>query len=168
MSPRRRPHLRIARTGAGRYAIDLPREEREVIVGLVQQLREVLLVTTDDPIVRRLFPTAYNEDADRDQEYQQLVRDELLERRLAALATVEATMSARDLDDAALSGWLTALNDLRLVLGTRLDVSEDDVDLDADDPEAPARAVYHYLSLLVSEAVDALEPDLPSPAEPDV
>ena len=54
-------------------------------------------------------------------------------------------------------GWLTALNDLRLVLGTRLDVSEDDDDVDPDDPDAPAHAVYHYLGLLLGEVVDALE-----------
>jgi hypothetical protein len=166
MARRRLPHLRIARTGAGRYALDLPDDERDVIAGLVQQLRDVLLATTDDPLVRRLFPTAYNEDAGRDQEYQQLVRDDLLERRLAALSTVEATTAADELDEAALTGWLTALNDLRLVLGTRLDVSEEDVEVDPDDPDAPARAVYHYLSLLVSEAVDALERDLPLPTDP--
>ena len=168
MSKRRHQHHRISRAGTGRYAVDLPAEEREVIVGLVQQLRDVLLATTDEPMVRRLFPTAYNEDPDRDQEYQQLVRDELLERRLAALDTVEATASADEVDEATLTGWLTALNDLRLVLGTRLDVSEDDLDVDPDDPDAPAHAVYHYLGLLVSEAVDALERDLPAPTEPDV
>ena len=166
--PRLRRHHRIERTGAGRYALDLPDDEREVLVSIVQQLRDLLLATTDEPIVRRLFPTAYNEDPDRDQEYQQLVRDELLEGRLAALATVEATASADQLDEATLTGWLTALNDLRLVLGTRLDVSEDDVEVDPDDPEAPTYAVYHYLGLLVSEAVDALERDLPPPTEPDV
>ena len=115
----------------------------------MQQLRDVLLATTDDPTVRRLFPTAYHEDPDRDQEYQQLVRDELLERRLAALALVEATAADDDLDEAGLTGWLTALNDLRLVLGTRLDVSEDDHDVDPDDPDAPAHAVYHYLGMLL-------------------
>ena len=72
--------------------------------------------------MRRLFPTAYHDDPERDREYQQLVRDELLERRLAALATVEATAAADELDEEQLTGWLTALNDLRLVLGTRLDV----------------------------------------------
>jgi hypothetical protein len=159
---------RIERTAAGRYAIALPEEEREVVAALAQELRDVLLATTDDPVVRRLFPTAYNEDADRDQEYQQLVRDELLERRLAALATLEATATADEVDEPTLTGWLTALNDLRLVIGTSLDVSEDDLDVDPDDPAAPAHAVYHYLGLLVSEAVDALERDLPEPTEPDV
>ena len=163
-----RRDVRIERTGTGRYAIRLPDEERELVASLVQQLREVLLATTDEPTVRRLFPTAYNDDPDRDQEYQQLVRDELLERRLTALATVEATASLDEVDEPALTGWLTALNDLRLVLGTRLDVSEDDHDVDPDDPDAPAFAVYHYLGLLVSEAVDALEQDLPPPTEAEV
>jgi hypothetical protein len=159
---------RIRRVAAGRYVVALPEPERALLVDLADQLRGVLLATTDDPTLRRLFPTAYNEDAERDREYQQLVRDELLERRLAALATVEATAQATELDEAALSGWLTALNDLRLVLGTRLDVSEDDHEVDPGDPDAPAHAVYHYLGMLLSEIVDALEADLPPPPEPEV
>ena len=49
------------------------------------------------------------------------------------------------------------------MLGTRLDVSEDDLDVDPDDPDAPAHAVYHYLGMLLGEVVDALEADLPPP-----
>ena len=155
---------RIARTRAGTYEVRLPEPERDLLANLTEQLRELLATTTDDPSVRRLFPTAYNEDAERDREYQQLVRDELLERRLAALATVEATLEQRELDDDQLNGWLTALNDLRLVLGTRLDVSEDLSGIDAADPEAPAYAVYEYLGYLLSEAVDALAAGLPPPS----
>ena len=159
---------RIERAGPGRYSISLPKRERELLVNLTEQLRDALLATTDDPSLRRLFPTAYHEDPERDREYQQLVRDELLERRLAALALVEETVSTGRLDEAGLTSWLTALNDLRLVLGTRLDVSEDDPEVDPDDPDAPAYAVYHYLGMLVGEVVDALESDLPPPSEPDV
>ena len=166
MAWRRRP--RVRRAGPGRYEVALPAPERQLLVQLVEQLREVLLATTDDPSLRRLFPTAYHEDPARDEEYQLLVRDELLERRLAALAVVEESATADHLDEPALTGWLTALNDLRLVLGTRLDVSEDDRDVDPDDPEATAHAVYHYLGMLLGEVVDALEADLPPPTEPDV
>ena len=74
---------------------------------------------------------------------------------------MEATAAEDELDEAQASGWLTALNDLRLVLGTRLDVSEDLPDIDADDPEAPAYAVYDYLGYLLSEVVDALAAGLP-------
>jgi hypothetical protein len=161
-------YARVERTAPGRYAVRLPAPERELVSELVEQLRDVLLATTDDPTLRRLFPTAYHEDPARDDEYQLLVRDELLERRLSALATVEETAMAEEVDEAGLTGWLTALNDLRLVLGTRLDVSEDDHDIDPDDPEAAAHAVYHYLGMLLGEVVDALEADLPPPTEPEV
>jgi hypothetical protein len=158
---------RVSRTRAGTYEVHLPDPERTLLGNLVDQLRELLVETTDDPTVRRLFPTAYNEDPERDREYQQLVRDELLERRLAALATVEATLVDPELTEEQLSAWLSAVNDLRLVLGTRLDVSEDPLEIEADDPDAPAYAVYEYLGFLLSEVVDALSDGLPEPTDPD-
>ena len=159
---------RIRPTPGGTYELHLPSVERELVANLVDQLRDLLTATTDDPSVRRLFPTAYNEDPERDREYQQLVRDELLERRLAALATVEQTAEAETVDEEQLSAWLTALNDVRLVLGTRLDVTEDLSTVEADDPDAPAYAVYDYLGFLVSEVVDALAGGLPHPTEPEI
>ena len=58
---------RVERTQAGTYRLHLPEPERDLLGNLVEQLRDLLLETTDDPTVRRLFPTAYNEDPDRDQ-----------------------------------------------------------------------------------------------------
>jgi hypothetical protein len=154
---------RVARVGPGRYAVRLPDVERELVRSLAGQLAALLQETTDDPSVRRLFPTAYHEDAERDREYQQLVRDELLDRRLAALDTVRQSADAAELDHAGITALLTALNDLRLVIGTQLDVSEDDAEVDPDDPEAPAREVYGYLTMLLGEVVDALEDGLSDP-----
>jgi hypothetical protein len=159
---------RVSRTRHGTYALRLPGPERELLADLVDQLRDLLLLTTDEPSVRRLFPAAYHEDPERDREYQQLVRDELLERRLASLAIVEATAGADELDEGQLTAWLTALNDLRLVLGTRLDVSEDQEEIAEDDPDAPVMAVYGYLSVLLGDVVDALAEDLPPPTEPEM
>lgn len=156
---------RVRPRSGGTYEVRLAEPERALLRDLAGQLRALLTETTDDPSVRRLFPTAYNEDAERDREYQQLVRDELLERRLQALALLEATSETEELSEAEANGWLTALNDLRLVLGTRLDVSEDLLDVDADDPDAPAYAVYEYLGYLLSEVVDALFGALPPPTE---
>jgi hypothetical protein len=113
--------------------------------------------------VRRLFPPAYPDDAERDAGYQVLTRDELLEHRLAALDVVEATLDGGDLDDDAMSAWMGTLNSLRLVLGTRLDVDEELPPLDPADPLAPAYAVYEYLGWLLSQVVDALSRDLPPP-----
>ena len=151
---------RVKRLGPDRYRIQLPEQEREVLRSLVPQLRELL--TTDDPSLTRLFPTAYPDDPERDAGYQALVRDELLEKRFASLDVLEATIDAadgrRELSGDELSAWMLALNDLRLVLGTRLDVTEDDDagDIDPSDPDAPAWAIYHYLAMLLTFVVDAL------------
>jgi hypothetical protein len=153
---------RVKRTRAGRFELTLPDAERTLVANLCEQLAELLGATTDDPAVRRLFPTAYHDDAERDREYQQLVRDELLERRLANLATVRSIApAATSLDEAEVTSWLQAINDLRLVLGTRLDVSEDPIELDPDDPEVSGYVIYDYLGFLLSEIVDALADGLP-------
>lgn len=152
------PRLRIARIAHGRYAVRLPDEERDVLLSLLPQLRDLL--TMDDPLTRRVFPTAYAQDAERDREYQQLVHDDLLESRLAAIDVIEQTLDADELTTEQLDGWMTALNSLRLVLGTRLDVSEDVPDFDPDDPEAPMLAVYDYLAWMLEQVVQARSQDL--------
>ena len=150
----------VEHVGPDRYALSLGEEERELLGQLIEQLRTLLAATTDDPSVRRLFPTAYNQDPERDQAYQVLARDELLERRLAALDGTTATLHATELDQAEISAWSAAVNDLRLVLGTRLDVTEDQPAPADDDPEAPAYAVYGWLTALLDGIVEALSEGL--------
>jgi Domain of unknown function (DUF2017) len=154
---------RVKRKGAGRYQVRLRPNERILVGDLVGQLREQLLASTDEPSVRRLFPPAYPDDPERDAGYQVLTRDELLESKLAAIDVVERTLDGSELDDAGMTAWMGTLNSLRLVLGTRLDVDEELPTLDADDPLAPAYAVYEYLGWLLSQVVDALNTDLPPP-----
>src|SRR5690606_3324307 len=133
---------------------------RALVADLVGQLREQLLASTDDPAVRRLFPPAYPDDAERDAGYQVLTRDTLLEQRLAALDTVEQSLDGRELDEGGMAAWMTTLNALRLVLGTRLDVDEEPPALDPSDPMEPAYAVYEFLGWLLSQLVVVLSADL--------
>jgi hypothetical protein len=154
---------RVKRKGRGRYQVRLRPTERILVGDLVGQLREQLLASTDEPSVRRLFPPAYPDDPERDAGYQVLTRDELLESKLVAIEVVEQTLGGDELDEAGMTAWMGTLNSLRLVLGTRLDVDEELPTLDADDPLAPAYAVYEYLGWLLSQVVDALSPDLPPP-----
>ncbi len=81
-------------------------------------------------------PTAYHDDPDRDQEYQLLARDELLAGRLASLDLLGSLAEVDELDADGASTILRAINDVRLVIGTILDVSEDDGSFDPDDPGA--------------------------------
>jgi hypothetical protein len=83
---------------------------------------------------------------------------ELLEGRRAALELVAETVDRDRLSAEEADAWLRALNDLRLVLGTRLDVQEGTFadELRPDDPRAPALAVYAYLSWMQEQLISAL------------
>jgi hypothetical protein len=136
--------------------LHLAPEERQLIAGLIREMRELL--GTDDPSLRRLFPTAYPDDADRDAEYQILARSELLDRRHQSLDVMEASVDAKVLDPVEVGAWMQGVNQIRLVLGTRLDLDEDDDGFEPDDPDGPARAVYSYLGLLLDQFVEAAAP----------
>jgi hypothetical protein len=148
---------RIRRTRQGDFELRLPEDERALLRNVAPQLRELLDGDLADPSLRRLFPTAYADDAERDREYHQLVRDELAERRRASVDVLLATVDETRVDEEQLLAWMGAVNDLRLVLGTRLDVSEEtDPMPHPDDPEAPLLVLYGYLGYLLESIVEAL------------
>ena len=152
---------RIKRKRNGQLELRLTPQEQAVLGHVAGQLREAIVSSAENPMLRRLFPPAYVDDAEKEAGFQALARDELLESRLAALDDVEAALSDRVMDADRASGLLRSCNALRLVLGTRLDVSEDeDPDIDPDDPEAATWALYYFLSTLVAELVDVLTGDL--------
>jgi hypothetical protein len=147
---------RVKRSRRGDYELRLPEGERELLRRLPAQLREAM--PTDDVGVGRLFPPAYMDDAERDAEYRRMVHDDLVAEHLAALQVMEQTIDARRLSEDQLTSWLAALNDLRLVLGTRLNVTEDTYqeEMDQHDPKAPAYALFFYLGWLEEQVVEAL------------
>jgi hypothetical protein len=71
---------------------------------------------------------------------------------------MERTLRADRLTEDELVAWLAAMNDLRLVLGVRLAVTEESTPSDFDgDPEAErAYGLYAYLSYLEEDVVRAL------------
>jgi hypothetical protein len=147
---------RIARQRGGGYRLRLTQPERNLLQALPGQLMELL--ETDDPSLRRLQPPAYGDDAEASAEYTSMVGGDLLEGRRLALATLARTATADRLTEDELGSWLTATNDLRLVLGTRLGVSDDTQGFMplGDDPQAPEWVAYNYLSWLQEEVVAAL------------
>jgi hypothetical protein len=149
---------RIERRGDG-VRLRLPKVERRLLGQLVAELDARLAgeVDDDDDDLRRLFPPAYDTAPEDEAEYRRLQRGELLDGRRQALRVVEETVDRDRLTAEELESWLAALNDLRLVLGTRLDVTDESYGAwpDPRDPRARERAVYLYLSALQEEAVDA-------------
>ena len=71
---------------------------------------------------------------------------------------LDSSIAADRLDEEQLAAWCGALNDLRLVLGEQLGVTEDMYDrpVPADDPRAPALALYGWLTWLQGHVVEAL------------
>jgi hypothetical protein len=132
--------------------------ERLLLSDLLDEI-ERMLDDPDDPELRRLFPPAYSDRVD-DEQYRSLVRDQLVSGRAKALATVRKTLAGETLDLEQADQWLRALNDMRLVLGTRWDVTEqlDYGKLDLNEPRGRELAVYGYLSWLQEQLVEALQP----------
>lgn len=147
----------IRRTRGGDFDVRLPPEEREVLRQVLPQLRAALHGDASaDPAFKRLFPVAYAQDPEHEAEYQALVGNELLATRVQQVDTVLETLDAERLSEEQLFAWMGAVNDLRLVLGTRLDVSEEtELAVDASHPEAAAYALYGYLGWLLELLVDA-------------
>jgi hypothetical protein len=151
-------HHQIRRDRSGDVRLSLNPNEQLLLRDLLDEL-EPLLADPDDPALRRLFPPAYS-DGESDEQYRSLVRDQLVNGRSKSLATVRDTLGEKTLTAEQADDWLRALNDLRLVLGTRLDVTED-LDygsIDLDEPRGRDLAVYGYLSWLQEQLVDALQP----------
>ena len=117
-----------------------------------------------DPVLARLLPDAYADDPERAAEFRRFTESELRSGKQAAVRAVLESLplaGGRIVLDAELSNaWLGALNDLRLAIGTRLDVTEDSyAELDRLDPASPhARelTVFLWLGVLQETLVDTL------------
>jgi Domain of unknown function (DUF2017) len=117
----------------------------------------------DDPALARLFPDAY-EDPDDAAEFRRFTQRDLRTTKLANLATAAESLTRPNptqLAEAECLAWLGALNDLRLTLGTRLEVGEDGpeefLDLAEDDPRRVMYLVYDWLTYHQDRLVQALQ-----------
>ena len=161
----------VVRLKSGKFKIEFADDHRRLLTQLIEQLRDSLTTTTDDANLRRLFPTAYNNDAKKDAEYQRLMRDELLESRLAAI-DVAISVVAQDGEVSAeeIDAFSRSINSLRLVLGTTLDIAESDYGSPSDtqhsensdrdetseaDEYLIQKELYEYLGWLLEWTVSA-------------
>ena len=147
----------IERTRQGDYRLRLSDGERELLERLPAELLALLAAEPDDPALRRLRPSAYEDDPEAEDEYRRLMDPELQEGRRDALRLLADTAARDRLTTEELDAWLRALTDLRLALGTRLGVTEEvySQEIDPRDPRAYELAVFAYLSWLQEQAVEA-------------
>ena len=113
----------------------------------------------DDPVRRRLYPAGYD-DREAAAEFRALTESSLTRERTDRISRCTADLALDDdlsLDDEAGQRWIQVLNDLRLALGTRLEITEDDdLAVVEGEPSDPRRAIYQWLTVVQDSLVRAL------------
>jgi hypothetical protein len=118
----------------------------------------------DDPVLARLLPDAYADDPAAAGEFRRYTESGLRSAKVAAARTVLGTLpedggKVRLSADEA-QAWLRAINDIRLALGVRLDITEDrDAMLEQasqGSPQAAGLWIYDWLTLIQETLVEAL------------
>lgn len=114
-----------------------------------------------DPVLRRLFPSAY-QDEEQSAEFRRYTESTLRDsKRADAQAMLDTAKPGRaELTPEQAQSWLRSLNDVRLALGIRLEVTEEIHDeiasMSEDDPRYPAYVTYDWLTYLQDTLVRAL------------
>ena len=123
-----------------------PQDELAMLVGIDSDASK-----PTDPVLTRLYPDAYPEDAEASLEFRRFTE------RSLRTASIERAQRVREMlnpdvditiDREAWADWVGCINDLRLALGTRLDISEslEDSEVAADDPRAALFDLYGWLT----------------------
>jgi hypothetical protein len=164
---------RAGRGGRARLVATLDRQEAAVLRGLVSEVLRMLDARTqehprdelaeltglapgpsskpDDPVLARLLPDFATDDSSLSGALRELHEPELIAAKHDAASVMLQTLPDAggrvELTAVQADAWLAALNDVRLALGTALDVSEDMPDeLPPDDPRSGHLGVYHWLT----------------------
>ena len=129
----------------------------------------------DDPVLARLFPTAYPEDPEAAAEFRRFTEGTLRDGKAAAAIAIidgleeaglppeldeDGLMIDVELDEPTAETWMRSFTDLRLAIATRLGVEEGDeaywYSLPDDDPRAQAHDIYEWVGYLQETLVAAL------------
>lgn len=153
----------VTRSGDG-YVLHLGADERALVSRLLAELGGLL--TDPDADVRllgRLFPTVHPDHPEREAEYQRLMRDELVSSKLAGIEAVDEVLGRGGrkvtFDEPGIQAFMQAVNSVRLVLGTLLDVSDDDDPDIVGDVASPEAHLYGFLSWVLDASVHAVTLD---------
>jgi len=122
-----------------------------------------------DPVLARLFPDAYGEDPDAAADFRRFTEQGLRSGKTNDAATLLESFDRAEvsgdrakirLDASAAHAWMRTLTDLRLALGTRLGVEQDDDDrwlnLPDEDPRHYVHEIYDWLGWLQEALVKAV------------
>lgn len=128
----------------------------------------------EDPVLKRLFPTAYPEDAEAAAEFRRYTEVDLRNGKAAGAAAVIDTLEEAGLGDQPEDGtfidvelppalavtWMRSFTDMRLAIATRLGIEEGDEEywhaLPDEDPQAQVHDIYDWVGYLQETLVQAV------------
>ncbi|MGH3977928.1 MAG: DUF2017 domain-containing protein [Pseudonocardiaceae bacterium] len=141
----------------GARAADVPQDELAELTGITAGPT----TPPTDRVLARLLPDFHREDEGLSGGMRSLHEPELLAAKDGVAAVVLETCPPQGgtvrLSEEQAHAWLSALNDVRLALGTALEVTEDMPDeLPSDDPRSSHLPVYHWLTWVQESLIQAL------------
>jgi hypothetical protein len=160
--------------------VELLRSEMAVPQGSDDPLEDLLdfsgpTTAPDDPVLARLFPTAYPHDEDAAAEFRRFTEGTLrggkAQGAVGIIETLEEAGLPEEVGDEAITldieldrdsgvAWMKSLTDIRLALATRLGVEDDDENywlaLPDEDPRAHVYDIYQWVGYLQETLVAAV------------
>ena len=144
--------MKIEKDAVG-IKLDLLEGERDILAQLIDDFREfVMSEDLRDSAVARLFPSAYKE-SEVSAEFRKYSEPALRETKECDSALMRAALDSGNvihISESDIDSWLRGLNDLRLTLGTRLEVTGDEYggEIPEDDPRSFLYSLYGWLGWL--------------------
>ncbi len=141
----------------GTYKVEITDWQSRMFRDLVKELKS-FIANENNPLVNRLYPVAYQNDEIANSEYTSLTYEDLYQSHLAALGILEDISEIAEVSEDTLLKIMQAVNILRLVLGTRLGIcdEEDFSEITEDHPDHNLWLIYHLLGEILSIIVDSV------------
>ncbi len=139
--------------------------ERRMLTNLTRGVVETMAAAddpaaVDDPVLQRLLPDAFPDDAEANAEFASATRERLAAGKAEGALRLAADLEAAPngvvrLDADAAVVWLKALGDVRLALASRVGIEQVQHDV-----RTPHGLMYAWLTWLQGSLVEALDPTL--------
>ena len=175
------------RTATGRVVLRVDDVERGLLMSVARQVMDLVqpaeaspdqdplaaqlgwvdgdVGISDDPAVARLLPDAYH-DPDDARDFRRFTENDLRQSKMQHAMTVveEIERSGEKVAVTSTDSWLGLLNDARIAIGTRIQISEDNHEelagLPDGDPRSGLFHVYDWLTFLQESLVRCMDPAL--------
>ena len=183
------------RTATGRVVLRVDDVERGLLMSVARQVMDLVqpaeaspdqdplaaqlgwvdgdVGISDDPAVARLLPDAYD-DPDDARDFRRFTENDLRQAKMQHAMTVveEIERSGEKVAVTSTDSWLGLLNDARIAIGTRIQISEDNHEelagLPDGDPRSGLFHVYDWLTFLQESLVRCMDPALYGFSDDDV